>query len=126
MGPLDPDGVHEPRNVICEDLGGVASSWLVGLTGAPQVNGDAREVLRVLSNMERIAGLVRGQVRDKHEWLSRAGGLVIDVDVARSHGWHADPSPCVQIRTTLLPGPAYARRMWGVLAAQTYLIRAGG
>src|SRR5713226_10657307 len=126
MGPLDLDGVHDPRDVICEELRGVGSSWLVGLTGAPQVNGDAREVLRVLSHLERIAGLVRGQVRDKHDLLSRAGGLVIDVDVARSHGWHADPSPCVQSERRCFRVQHTLGVCGWFRVAQTYLARARG
>src|SRR5262249_54462353 len=89
--PLDGRGLHERGDVGAEQLGGVRALRLAGQAGAAQVHAEAREVLGVLGDLERVTCLVSGQVGDEHQRLTRALHLVVDVDPVRLHRWHLHP-----------------------------------
>jgi hypothetical protein len=63
--------------IIGKEFRGIGSSGLVCLASPPWTNGDAGKVVGVPGNLKRIAGAVRGQVRDQDQRLS--GALLIVV-----------------------------------------------
>src|SRR5262245_18739893 len=135
MCALDADRVHECRYVIGEELGRVVALRLVGEPSASQVDRDAPVVLRVFRDLEGVAGLVRRQVWDEEERLTRALDLVVHRDAVgldRRHpgllvvsmavrGW-SRPSALAALPAHIVPpseagGPARPRissRSWTI------------
>src|ERR1700678_2628122 len=78
---LDADRSHEGGDVVGEQFSRIGSVGLVGLAGAAGSGGTAGEMLGIVSDLEGVAGVVGGKVRDEHERLARPPGLVIYRDV---------------------------------------------
>jgi hypothetical protein len=85
----DPGRLHEPGDVVGEKLRGVDAVRLGGQAGAAQVHAVAGEMLGVLGNLERIAGLVGSKVWNEHKRLAVTLNLVINVDPVGLNDWHA-------------------------------------
>jgi hypothetical protein len=64
MGLLDPDGAEEGGDLVGIDLGRVGAGGLVAIARARKVECDAAEVLGVGGQLEGIASVIGGQVRD--------------------------------------------------------------
>ena len=64
--------MHESGDVIGEIFDAVGDFGRVAFAGAAQVDGDAREVLAVLGDLERIAGVVGCEERDQDEGVTCA------------------------------------------------------
>src|SRR5213079_1228236 len=82
MRLLYSDLLHERGNVVREHLRRVNAGRLIRLPGPTQINRDAAEVLRVVGDLERVAGIVGSQVGDKHQRFTAALLVVIQRDVA--------------------------------------------
>src|SRR6266545_6813929 len=78
VGPLDPDCAQEGGDLVGMAVGRVRSWRLVALARAGKVDRDAAEVLGVRRQLERVAGVVRGRVRDQQERLALPLHLVVD------------------------------------------------
>jgi hypothetical protein len=72
---------HEGGDVVGEQFGRIRSVGLVGLAGAARIKRNASEMLGIVGDLEGVAGVVSGKVRDEHKRLSRSLGLVIHRDV---------------------------------------------
>ena len=65
-------GLHERRDVVGEQFGGVGALRLSGQAGAAQVHGVAGELLGVLGDLERVTRLVDREIRNEDERFARA------------------------------------------------------
>jgi len=70
VGLLYPDGPEEGGDLVGIDLGRVRPGGLVALARAWKVKRDAAEALGVGRELERIASMIGGQVRDQQERLA--------------------------------------------------------
>jgi hypothetical protein len=91
VGPLDTDGAEEGGDLVGIGLGRVWPGRLVALARARKVPRDAAEVLGVRRQLERVARVIGGQVRDHQRRFTLALSLhlVVDgepVDVDVRHG----------------------------------------
>jgi len=75
--PLDSDGGQEGGNLVGVAVGRVRPGRLVALSRAGKVERDAAEVLGVRGQLEREAGVVRREVGNQYEWLTRPLHLVV-------------------------------------------------
>jgi hypothetical protein len=69
MCGLNPDDAKEGGDLICVTLSRVRPRRLVALARAGKIERDTREVLSVGRELKRVAGVVRGGVRDQQERL---------------------------------------------------------
>jgi hypothetical protein len=79
---VDPERLQEGRDIVGHELRRVITGGLVALSRAARIDRDAREVLGVLGDLEGVAGVVRGEVRDEQQGLARALLFVVHRDVA--------------------------------------------
>jgi hypothetical protein len=78
MSLADSHRLHEYRDVVRECLCGVGGVRLVALAGATEIDREAREVLRILRHLKRVASVIGGEVRNEDERLP--GSLLFVVD----------------------------------------------
>src|SRR3954447_16303449 len=88
MGTLDPDGLHERGDVVGEQLSGARAVGFAGPASTTQVNRDAGVVLGIVGHLERVAGLVQGEIGDEYQRIPGSLRLVVDVDVAGADCGH--------------------------------------
>src|SRR6266566_764258 len=88
MGLLYPQCLHERRDIIGKELGGVDLLGFVGFTRASQVHGDTGEVSGVFGDLKSVAGVISRQIRDKDKWLSCSLLIVVDGDPVCLDFWH--------------------------------------
>ena len=86
---LDPDGAEEAGDLVGVALGRVRPGRLVALARAREIDRDAAEVLGVGRQLERVAGVVGGQVRDQQQRLAVALHVVVDREPVDLDLWHA-------------------------------------
>jgi hypothetical protein len=67
---LDPDGAEESGDLVGMAVGGIRPGRFVACAGAGKVDRDAAEVLGVGGELERVAGVVGGRVRDQQQRLA--------------------------------------------------------
>ena len=67
MRPINADRLHEGGDVVGEQFHRIGARRLVGFAGAARIDRDAGEVLGVVGDLEGVAGIVGGQIRDEHE-----------------------------------------------------------
>src|SRR6476620_2552465 len=79
VGTLDADGMEEGGDQVCVFLGRVRSGRFAALARAGQVERDTAEVFGVGGKLERVAGVIRGQVGDQQERLTLALDIVVDL-----------------------------------------------
>ena len=89
VGLLDPDGAEEGGDLVGIALGRVRPGRLVALARAGKVDRDAAEVLGVGRQLERVAGVVGGRVRDQQERLAFSLHVVVDREPVYLDLWHA-------------------------------------
>src|SRR5207248_10054393 len=89
VGLLDPDGAKEGGDLVSIALGRVRPGGLVALARAGNVERDAAEVLGVGRELERIAGVVGGQVRNQQKRLALPLDVVVDRKSVYLDLWHA-------------------------------------
>ena len=87
--PFDPDRAQEGGNLVGVAVGRVRPGRLVALARAGKVDRDAAEVLGVRRQLERVAGVVRGRVRDQQERLALPLHLVVDREPVHLNLRHA-------------------------------------
>jgi hypothetical protein len=58
-----PHRLHERGNIVCEKFGGIGALGFIGFHGSPKVEREAGEKLRVRRHLERVAGVIRCQIR---------------------------------------------------------------
>src|SRR5919202_5880481 len=110
MGQPHAECLHEGRHVVGEQLGGIGAHGLVGVACPSWVHRDAREVLRVLGDLEGVTGLIGGEKGDQYEWFPFALHVVRHADavgVDGRHGW--------LLVGRISPPPAYTQRT-GIVA----------
>ena len=73
MRPLYADRLHEAGDVVGEQFGRIGPVRLVGLARAARIERDAGEMLGVVGDLERVAGVVGGEIGDEDQRL--AGSL---------------------------------------------------
>ena len=78
VGVVDPDDVEEGGDLVGIALGRVGAGRLVAVARAGKIDRDAAEVLGVGRHLERIAGVVGGEVRDEQERIAVALHVVVD------------------------------------------------
>ena len=78
---LDADHGHEGGDVIGEQFGRIGAVWLVGFARPARIERNASEMLGVVGDLERVAGVIGCEIRDEDEGFARPLGLVIDRDV---------------------------------------------
>src|SRR5215469_4526181 len=86
MRPIDANRLHERRDVLSEQLRRVGAGRLIRLARTAWINRYAGEMLGILRDLKGVAGIVRRQIRNEDEWLSRAllviiHGHVVDLDL---------------------------------------------
>jgi hypothetical protein len=67
MRALDADRLHEAGDIVGEQFGRIGPGRLVGLARAARIERDAGEMLCVVGDLERVAGVVGGKIRDQHQ-----------------------------------------------------------
>src|SRR5712692_8471272 len=88
MGSWYPQCLHERRDIIGKEFGGVGPFGFVAFTRAAQVYGDTGEVLGVLGDLKSVTGVISRQIRDKDERLSCSLLVVVDGDLVCPDFWH--------------------------------------
>ena len=78
VGVVDPHDVEEGGDLVGIGLGRVGAGRLVAVARAGKIDRDAAEVLGIGRQLERIAGVVGGEVRDEQERIAVALHLVVD------------------------------------------------
>src|ERR687886_2898326 len=86
---LNSDRTEEAGELVGIAIGRVRPGRLVALTRAGKVDRDAAEVLGVGGELERVAGVVRGQVWDQQERLALPLHVVVDRKLVYVDLWHA-------------------------------------
>ena len=81
MRCLDSDRGHEGGDVIGEQLGRISALWLVAFTRPARIKRNAGEMLGIFGDLEEVAGVVSGEIRNENERLARSLDLVVDRDV---------------------------------------------
>ena len=67
---LDADRLHECGDIIGEQFSRILSVGLVGLARAARIKRNAGEVLRVIGDLEGVAGVVGSEVGDEDKRLA--------------------------------------------------------
>ncbi len=80
MGGSDSDRVHERAHIVGDQFGGIGAGRFVGLAGAARIDRDAREVPRVLGDLEGVTGVIGRQIWDQDQRFSGSLSLVVDRD----------------------------------------------
>jgi hypothetical protein len=80
MGLLDPDGAEEGGDLVGIDLSRVRPGGFVALARARKVQRDAAEVRGVGRQLERIASMIGGQLRDQQQRFAFSLHVVVDRD----------------------------------------------
>ena len=76
----DAHRLHERRNIVGKQFRRVGALRLVRFAGSPQVHGNGGEVLRVLRHLKGVTSVIRGQVGNEDERLTRSLLVVIHRD----------------------------------------------
>ena len=70
VGRFDPDSPEEGRDLVGIALGRIRPCSLVAFTRAGKIYRDTAEMLGIGPQLERVARVVSGQVRDQQERLA--------------------------------------------------------
>jgi hypothetical protein len=68
----DAHRLHEPGNIVGEQLRRIGTVRFVRFARPPQIDGNAGEVPGILRDLKCVTGVIRGQIRNENEWLTRA------------------------------------------------------
>jgi hypothetical protein len=113
MSLLQPQGLHERRDIVREQLGGIDAFRLVGFACAPEVERDTGKMFGVLRELKGIACVIRSQVWDKNEGFS---GSLLFIVHDQLVGFHLGHGNCLlTVRTS--PARAPGGREAGLLRA---------
>jgi hypothetical protein len=88
VGTLDTDGMEEGGDQVGVLLGRVRSGRFAALARARQVERDTAEVFGVGGKLERVAGVIRGQVWDQQKRLTLALDVIVDLQSVDLDNWH--------------------------------------
>jgi hypothetical protein len=81
MSSSDARGLHERGNVVGEQLRRIRTLRLFRFACSSEIDGNTGEVPGVLWHLKRIAGIIRGQIGNENEWLSRSLLVIVHGDV---------------------------------------------
>jgi hypothetical protein len=77
MRLFHPNSLHKCCDVIGKQLHRIGATGLVGLARTTWIDGKARELLRIVCDLEGITCIVCGEVRDEDQRLPRPLLLVV-------------------------------------------------